>query len=181
VTVVSDHGEEFGEHGAWFHGIQLHAESLAVPLVMWDSRGRAGPARRTEAVDLLDVPTTLLAAGGAPRPAGMRGRDLGRTALGERVLVAELDADPPFEEQVRRREQRVAVTDWPWKLIRSASGARLWYRLDRDPEERTLLDSGDAALLEEAERSLAARREPGADEALDPDQIEALRALGYLE
>lgn len=182
VTVVADHGEEFGEHGSWFHGIQLHAESVAVPLVIWDSRGRGVAQRRAEPVDLLDVPTTLLAAAGAPRPDGMVGRDLRASVLEERVLVAEQESDPAMQEQALQREQRVAVTDWPWKLIRTASGGLLWYRLDRDPGERVPLPSGDPVLAEWAERNLAERPMPASDVApLDPEQSEALRALGYLD
>lgn len=182
VVVVADHGEEFGEHGSWFHGIQLHAESVAVPLVIWDSRGRPAAARRSDAVDLLDVPTTLLAAAGVPRPDGMVGRDLRAPTLEERLLVAELDPDPALKEQAFEREQRVAVTGWPWKLIRTQSDRLLWYRLDEDPGERSVLSAGAPELVERAERNLAARpAPPGSVAPLDPEQADALRGLGYIE
>jgi arylsulfatase A-like enzyme len=37
---VGDHGESFGEHGAYVHNNSLYEEEIAVPLVFWSSDGR---------------------------------------------------------------------------------------------------------------------------------------------
>ena len=40
IAVVSDHGEEFGEHDGFFHARTLHGESLWVPLLIVDGDNR---------------------------------------------------------------------------------------------------------------------------------------------
>ncbi|MEE2663665.1 MAG: sulfatase [Myxococcota bacterium] len=58
VIVLSDHGEEFFEHGGFEHGHALWDELLRVPLLIW---GRGVVARRhREPVSLLDVTPTVL-------------------------------------------------------------------------------------------------------------------------
>ncbi len=189
VVVVADHGEELGDRGGWFHGLTLHREVLGIPLVIWDSRGRSGPERRQEPVDLLDVTTTLLALAGVPPAPGMRGRDLlaSGVPLPERPLVAELHPDPPFESHVGTREQRLAYQAWPWKAIVAAEGDPWVFRVDRDPEERARLatDASDVppAFLASLERLrghflVGAPETPA--EALDPQTLEGLRELGYV-
>jgi arylsulfatase A-like enzyme len=58
VVVLSDHGEEFWDHGAFEHGHSLHDELLHVPLVL-RAPGLA-PVRVREPVSLVDVMPTLL-------------------------------------------------------------------------------------------------------------------------
>ena len=161
ICVVSDHGEEFGEHGGWFHGISLHAESLRVPLILRDPRSGRRGERREEPVDLIDVATTLLRRAGVEPTASMRGRDLLSANLAPRDLVAELHHDPPFEENVAPREQRLAVLRWPWKTILSRTSAAANYRVDHDPHETRPLDAALPADLvahpERLARPLAAR------------------------
>jgi arylsulfatase A-like enzyme len=186
VVLASDHGEEFGEHGGLFHGVTLHRESLAVPLVVYDSRRLRRGERREDPVDLLDVAPTLLALAGIEPPEEMRGRPLlGAGPLPGRELVAELHSDPPFEEHLRPRSQRLALIRWPWKVIVARDGAALTYRLDRDPAETEPL-SGEVApggLLRDA-RELA-RRSSASDRGqpldLDLESLGRLRALGYAE
>jgi arylsulfatase A-like enzyme len=187
VALVSDHGEEFAEHGGWFHAMTLHRESLAVPLVLRDWRSDAPGRRVAEAVDLADVPTTLLALAGAATPAGMHGRDLLATRpLPPRVLVAELHADPKIEEQIRPRTHRFALTHWPWKVIVDRDRSRRFYRADRDVAESSpvtgLAEVPDAVsdAVDALTRELGALT-PDNSEPLDPDTIEGLRALGYVE
>ncbi|QDV36781.1 sulfatase [Tautonia plasticadhaerens] len=60
VVVTSDHGEAFGEHGLYGHGISLFEDQLRVPLVLV-APGRI-PASGTvdQVVSLRDVPATIL-------------------------------------------------------------------------------------------------------------------------
>jgi arylsulfatase A-like enzyme len=188
IAVTSDHGEEFGEHGGWFHGLTLNRECLSVPIVLHDARRPGSGVRRRDPVDLLDVPTTLLALAGVTPPPSMRGRDLLAAEPPPRDLVAELHRDPVFEDHVRPRVQKLALTRWPWKAIVGVDGTRSFYRLDRDPEElRPLPTGGDEvpgdllAALSDLERSLA-RAEPASEvRPVDPETRAGLRALGYAE
>jgi len=187
IAVVSDHGEEFGEHGGWFHALTLHRESLAVPVLFNDARRTRGGQRRREAVDLVDVPTTLLALAGVEKPAGMRGRALlTDRPLEPRDLVAELHEDPKFEDYIRPRRHRFALTRWPWKVIVDRDRSRRFYHADRDVAETApVSDAADSSeALTSAIDALAARlaEKEGDDiEPLDPEAVEGLRALGYAE
>ncbi len=76
VVLLSDHGEELGEHGLYGHRYTLTDESLAVPLMVRLPGGEGAGQRVSGLVDLTDVMPTLLEAAGAPAPAGIRGRSL---------------------------------------------------------------------------------------------------------
>ena len=58
VVLVSDHGEEFLEHGQFGHGIGLWDTLVHVPLVLWAPT--LDPARVPTQVPLMDVPRTVL-------------------------------------------------------------------------------------------------------------------------
>ena len=73
VVVVSDHGEEFWEHGGFEHGHTLYDELLRVPLIIKSPGVTAG--RFDEPVSLLDVAPTLASLTGLGRD-GMVGWDL---------------------------------------------------------------------------------------------------------
>jgi len=64
LIVTSDHGEQFGEHGAFGHGLSLHDEELRVPLLI-RAPGLVPPGRVVaEPVSLRDVAATALDASG---------------------------------------------------------------------------------------------------------------------
>ncbi len=186
LVVTADHGEELGDHGSFFHGRTLHSESLRVPLLVHDARSLPGGERREDAVDLLDVPTTLLELAGASPAPGMRGRALLAGArLEVRRLVAELHPDPRVEENAGSRIHRIALAQWPWKAIVRRGGGRVLYRMDTDREEQEPVAASLAPPellgdLDALERGLDA---PGAAQwrdPLDPRSREALHALGYV-
>jgi choline-sulfatase len=190
TVVVSDHGEALGERESYFHGLTLHAETLRVPLLFNDSRAPTRGVRREEPVDLLDVAPTLLALAGAANVPGMRGRNLfvaGGDALPSRDLFAELHPDPPFENYVAPRLQRLSLLRWPWKAIALREDGPLVYRVDRDPMEQVAMRDGVPQelpaeldrLVEIFDRLLAATPAPAAP--LSEETRQGLRALGYAE
>ena len=83
VIVTADHGEEFGEHGGRYHGTTVYDEQVRVPLVVVGPGVRAGRVVPT-VVQTIDLLPTALSALGIPRPARLRGRDLGPLLGGER-------------------------------------------------------------------------------------------------
>jgi arylsulfatase A-like enzyme len=187
MLITSDHGEEFADHGGWFHAINLHSESLRVPLVVHDARGLRTGVRRSEPVDLLDVPLTLLALAGISAPAGMRGRNLlDSDPAPPRDLVAELHEDRAFERRIGPRSHRLALTRWPWKTIVNRDGDAWAYQLERDPLETNALPPGQApADLLSSARDLERRFDSreSRPQATEPDEStrEGLRALGYTD
>lgn len=64
VVVLSDHGEEFGEHGALGHGGSLHGEVTRVPLIIRHPPSIRAGTRITALATLKDIPATLLALAG---------------------------------------------------------------------------------------------------------------------
>jgi len=92
VIVLSDHGEEFAEHGHYEHD-QLYREHLHVPLIVHLPGGVLGGTRVTGQASLLDVMPTLLELLGIAGPDTMTGHSLlpafssGRTT--DQPIVAE--------------------------------------------------------------------------------------------
>lgn len=82
VAITSDHGEEFGEHGAVGHGRTLWEGTQHVPLILVGSHLPAG--RVSEPVSLQDIGTTFLSLAGVETPLGH-----GRTLAG---IPAEMNA-----------------------------------------------------------------------------------------
>ena len=81
VTIVAaDHGEEFGEHGGRYHGTSVYDEQVRVPLVMHAEGVPSGVVGQP--VQTIDILPTVLAALKIPRPARVRGRDLGPIVRG---------------------------------------------------------------------------------------------------
>ena len=73
VMIISDHGEEFWEHGGFEHGHTLYDELLRVPMIL---RGPGvKPGRFDTPTSLLDVAPTLAAMTGVDA-SGMVGEDL---------------------------------------------------------------------------------------------------------
>jgi arylsulfatase A-like enzyme len=196
VTIVtSDHGEEFRDHGGWFHGLTLYEEALSVPLVVYDSRHPRGGEVYEDEVDSLDVPTTLLAVAGVEPSPGMRGHDLLRPEAleADRERFAELQPTG-VASVIRPRAHAWAYVRWPWKVVRVPGAELEVFDLDRDPLEResieALAPSVPPAVLERATAWARAaalarikrnrgRRAPEAE--LDQERREELWALGYLE
>jgi hypothetical protein len=82
VILTADHGEEFGEHGGRYHGTTVYEEQVRVPLVVAGPGVRRG-ARVASVVQTIDLLPTALSALGIPRPARLRGRDLGPLLAGD--------------------------------------------------------------------------------------------------
>ena len=183
VVVLSDHGEEFLEHGRFGHDA-LFDELLRVPLVVRvpdaERRGlRRGRVR--EVVRLVDVLPTLLDLVGLPAPDHLEGRTLVPLLQGG-------EEAPRFVFAQNRETGSDALVAGGWKLV-AERWNELLFDLARDPAERSPLAGGDAvrerlrATLEELHaRSLRwhALAPPGRAGPLDASTRQRLEALGYL-
>ena len=95
VIVTADHGEEFGEHGARYHGTSVYEEQVRVPLIV-SVPDVLKPRRIAEPVQSIDLLPTVLTALDIPRPPRLRGRDLGPLLAklrpeGKGMVLAETD------------------------------------------------------------------------------------------
>jgi arylsulfatase A-like enzyme len=183
IVLLSDHGEEFGEHGKFQHST-LHREALHVPLVIRfpgdDPVTR--PRRIPAVVRLIDVKPTLLEFLDVPAPPHLQGRSLLPLLRGE-------PAPPRPVLSQTLKASRAALRDGDWKLIRDERGEQL-YRVSSDRGERRDLRADEperaaelAARLDALLAESAALRDsfaaPGT-QPIDPQALEQLRALGYL-
>jgi HEAT repeat protein len=152
VMVTADHGEEFGEHGGRYHGTTVYEEQVRVPLVV------AGPgiARRRVAapVQTIDLLPTTLSALGIPRPARLRGRDLGPLLAGTR-------SDDPGLAFVETDDMTMMARG-PHRLVcaRRAAACAL-YDAKADPGEVSDLGSSGQSGKELRQLTAAVSREHG--------------------
>jgi arylsulfatase A-like enzyme len=192
VVFLSDHGEEFGEHGGWQHGRTLYQEQLHVPLLIHLPGGALGGTRRAELVQQADVVPTVLEAIGAPPAEGLQGRALFRREPsggwvadpGGGAAFAVLDLDG-------RRGEAVLAGDRKLLLHAPSAGARPrrveLFELGADPAERHDLTGAEPVWAGYLLARLGSRRwlwpaGAAAQEAVIDDQLrDELRALGYLQ
>lgn len=99
IVLTSDHGEEFYEHGGWWHGNALYGEQTQVPLVVKLPGNRFGGARPGWSVRTLDVPPTLSARLGLPAHADWEGKDLFDEDVMAHLISMEAPEAVPEEEE----------------------------------------------------------------------------------
>jgi arylsulfatase A-like enzyme len=82
VIITADHGDQFGEHGKWFHMNSLYRPLLDVPLVVRFPRGVPRDTVIETPVSLRDIPQTVLALTGV-KSTVVPGQSLTRFWTGE--------------------------------------------------------------------------------------------------
>ena len=170
IVVTADHGEEFGEHGGRYHGTTVYEEQVRVPLVVVGPGIQAG-RRIDTVVQTIDLLPTALSALGIPRPARVRGRDLGPVLAGDPKA---LDAGLAIAET----DDYALVASGGDRVVceRSAAACAL-YRPKTDPGEHHDLSAEVGSRLAELRATLrSVERDHGRYEAAGgPALPEALR------
>ncbi|MGB5163399.1 MAG: sulfatase [Thermoanaerobaculia bacterium] len=184
VVVLSDHGEEFLEHGGFLHNA-LFQEILHVPLVfrLPESLGFASGRRIQNVVRLVDVVPTLLEVLDLPVPEHLQGRSLLPLVEGD-----ETDTRPIFSQWLAGG-RIVALRDGEWKYIRVKRKEQL-FDLSTDPEELVNRLSERQEVLFSLQQkvdeiigesyALAEGQTAGRPPELDQQTREQLESLGYL-
>ena len=164
VAVVADHGEEFGEHGVYFHGNSLYRASLQVPLMLvLPGRVPAGVVIE-DPVSLRDLAATIVNLANPEGNAVFPGRSLARfwgtdavtgsadSLLSELNFTARLPANTP----ISRGPMRSLILAKS-RLIRNGDGVNELFDLDQDTLEMRNLaqDPAAAARLVALQRALA--------------------------
>lgn len=190
VLVFADHGEAFGENDVFAHGRSLDPAETRVPLIWRLPHGLRAGTRIATTTQLADVTPTLLRLLGIAPGAPVDGRDLSAVLLGEspeddgfaftqarflhsmgvkgllygvrtRTRMLWIDAGYGYDGEYDRR------ADPGEERMRAYSGNR------DDPLRRTL-----ETMAQATQESL---HRPALRGAVDPQQIEQLRALGYVQ
>jgi arylsulfatase A-like enzyme len=181
VAVVSDHGEEFQEHGSLLHE-QLYATVTRVPMLVRTPGGVSGQVVGP-AVETVDLMPTLLELAGVTLPSTLEGRSLAATVL----EGAALPPRPGLAHSPFLGGQR-ALVDGDRHLILTIDGARVeMFDYRKDPLEQVNLAPGSDAEARRLLRTLRARtrRLPGRPvvrvlPSVPDDVLSSLRALGYI-
>jgi arylsulfatase A-like enzyme len=204
IVIVSDHGEEFKDHGGYFHGYTLYGEQIDVPLII-SIPGAASKDIHT-LVQLIDVPVSLCELFGfdvqaedmwkgtsfislLPHTApGVSGREPA-TRGGDDLMPLNTGA---ISETWFRGTRKISYATGGEKVIYNYDRDR-WelYDLSMDPLERSDRKSQVDRFSPEIEhlREWMDANPPGAfvergytDREAKPDQatIDQLRSLGYI-
>ena len=60
IVVTADHGEEFMDHGGFWHGTTLYDEAIHVPLLVKLPRGERAGSVVSHWVESVDIMPTIL-------------------------------------------------------------------------------------------------------------------------
>jgi arylsulfatase A-like enzyme len=197
VVILSDHGENLGEHGLFNHNSSLHQTLLHIPMVVWGSK-----------VDLAagDIEEAVSSTGLAPWLTSV-GEESVEPMVPDGAAVSEYEGThrhngiPDYIKQgIEERSPDVpplvfhpgvAVRKGNFKFVAAGDGTASVFDLDADPgEERDLLPGNPGVGFEfqpfrreweerRAERSGMRPVEPGA--AAEGEIADHLRELGYIE
>jgi arylsulfatase A-like enzyme len=210
LVFLSDHGEEFHEHGMMFHGQSVYGELTQTPLFMrWPSGLMKGKVV-DEIVQSLDVMPTLLQMSGLAIPEGMQGQALTplmtettngngdggngwkrRAAITEKAITSPDGAwaPPPADTEA------YAINDGQWKLIHNRTRPRggpefELYDFVKDPLNKNDVAAQHPDVVSRLAKALdgwhqmaAAAKLKGDAEGnknLSPEQLQRLRSLGYI-
>jgi arylsulfatase A-like enzyme len=184
IVFVSDHGEEFFEHGSWEHGKTLHSEVLRVPMIARFPGDAPRGTRVSTIARQIDLVPTLLEVVGLPTPGDLDGRSL-LPAIGGQVdqhapSLAFVDLNG-FEAQ--------SLEEGEWKLIEALRPtAELSLFARNDPGEihdlaraEPILAGWLAARLRTEVARARTRVVESATTEIDPEREAQLRAMGYVD
>jgi arylsulfatase A-like enzyme len=197
VAVVSDHGENLGDHGLFAHHSSLHESLLRVPVVLWSKGVDVGAGASIDApASLLGLSSWLLgwADGESPAPFVADGPIRSEYESTERHIG--------INAELRARRRRggdqalprlahqagLAIREGHRKYVAYEDGGEELFDLSADPgEEHDVLASfEDAALrlrpIADAWRSGLGRAASGeVGETAEEEIADHLKTLGYIE
>jgi arylsulfatase A-like enzyme len=184
VVILSDHGEEFQEHGSVLHE-KLYATVTRIPFLI---RLPGGQAARPvgEIVETVDLMPTLLELSGVSIPDAVQGESLVPMILGE----PSSEPTVAFSESPFFGHRRAIALGHHHLILTKKSGAVELYDLSNDPLEQHDLAASEASTVEVMTSMLRAWEDRvaastvehrGEVEPLDQETIEQLRQLGYVQ
>jgi arylsulfatase A-like enzyme len=194
VIVMSDHGEEFEDHGGTGHGHTLYGELIDVPLLIhYPARWPGGRtiSARVSTLDILPTVADLIGAPPVPQHVGtslVPLLDGSGGPDGTRTLYSHLYRQ---RRGILGKQGPVlmrSVIRGDWKLITSSRGPMQLFSLDDDPAERhdvvekhPEVAASLQSALADLERSVPTYPGARTEVVLSKEENDKLRALGYVE
>ena len=186
IIITSDHGEEFCDHGGFWHGTTLYDEQVRVPLLIKLPESRRGGTVVRHWVQSVDLMPSLLREMGLEVPEGVQGGDVFE---GTDVVYAEESHEGNILESLRERvgtDERKIIVANPGNP-RGLEPVEM-YRVDFDPGEQENVaerETSEVARLltrvEEQRRDAAEGAVQAESREMDAATLERLCALGYIE
>lgn len=201
LALTADHGEELFDHGGVLHGFTLYEEMLRIPLVLW-SPGRLTRGASEDLSDSLDLHATLLDLAGLEPDARVEGKTLLPRQNPEAGIV-EPEIRYAAASSVKggmymARSKRFKYVWAPraglgWGMgegVGRSHDAEYVFDLERDPKEKANLAGQSLTSIEPAwlkarllawiEKGGGREGEKAQEAPVDPETIDRLRALGYV-
>lgn len=191
IIVTADHGEEFLEHGATQHSVQLYEEVVHVPLLVkfpaedpWAARHGERLPQRVGLVDLFPTLVELVAGDEEAVPYALDGRSLGPILEGDELGAFDRDVLLRVSfttEREGRDDTALFVTD---AVLEGRLKAHLGWRIrsSQDMARRPFAQGDDLAELYDLSSDPREVRDLAGDrqDALDDLAETLLRAFGPL-
>lgn len=185
IIVTADHGEAFGEHGAYNH-TTLHEEVIRIPLIIQHPSVRRG--HRTSVLYCnVDLMPTLAKAFGLEVPEGLDGKNvIAPEQRSDRVVSIAMTDDSYRGFTIRRRMEKLLVQIVPsGKIELYDLGSNHREKLsahESHPDVASALSEELWDLLggNELVKRVLGNREVNQIQGLDDASIRALEATGYL-
>ncbi|MDA3963719.1 MAG: sulfatase [Planctomycetota bacterium] len=183
VVMISDHGEEFWDHGGLLHGHTLFDELVRVPFVMRYPGVIPAGALEQGLSAHADVMPTLLSLTGNSAAITTQGQDLSRRWRDRPPATV----DVTFSDTRLAKGGLFAIRNHQHKLVSATKGeARLFSLASGSDEavEATDISARLAAQLALWTASCEAAKLQGEERTvptkLDPETMQRLRSLGYI-
>jgi arylsulfatase A-like enzyme len=183
VILISDHGEEFQEHGSILHE-KLYSTVTKVPLMV-RLPNSAASHRVTEVVETIDLMPTILDLVGAPHPPGLQGESLVPLIKGAPGGDGLAFGESPFFGH-----RRFVASGPNQLLLTKNSGAIELYDFVDDPAQQHDITSSDPEITDRLSSEIEAWEERVAaavlgtdtdDTKIDPETLQQLKELGYIQ
>ena len=184
VVFTADHGEEFLDHGGWWHGNTLYRELVDVPLIVRLPNNQLAGTVRTDPVMSIDIGPTLLDLVGIAYPDTWEGIPLfSQVADSTRLRFSEVEQEGNIVKAVNQGQ-------WSWIEANPGNPRGLpvlaLFNLSNDPNEMVNLADQNPALADEMRTKLIEMRTYALSKkgiipqlTIDRATEERLRSLGY--
>jgi arylsulfatase A-like enzyme len=187
VVIVGDHGESFGEHYDLGHGNGVYEAEVRVPLIV-RLPGQAEGSRVERVVHLVDVLPTVLSEMGLEDLPDLQGNPLHESErLHAPVAYSARFPNLAAEHPGHFDRSHYAVYEDPWKLIVRSDGEVELYDIRSDRQELDNLAGRRPEIVTRLSETLTEFEETvqprfvRSNPPRDPELLERLRALGYVQ